>query len=74
MNIYCIDDVLIEIDDYGKHSKPNQKINDGIINNYVKNYLTPNGYQFYRLQKEEIVNDKGQIQPDCASYLKANLF
>lgn len=67
-------DELVEIDDYGKHSKKNQKINDGVINSFYKSELKPFGYRLFRLQKEEIVNQKGQIQPDCAAYLKKNLF
>ena len=62
---------LIEIDDYQKHSKPNQKINDGLVNQFVANYLDT---RFYRLQKEEIVNDKGIMQPTAAQYLKEHLF
>ena len=64
---------MVEIDDYSKHSKKNQKINDGIVNAFFDQYLKPS-YDLYRLQKEEIVNEKGQIQPDCASYLKEHLF
>lgn len=63
---------VIEIDDYGKHSKKNQKINDGIAGEYIKEYHPK--FKFYRLQKEEIVNEKGQIQPTCADYLSKNLF
>lgn len=63
---------IIEIDDYGKHSKKSQKINDGIARDYVETYQKH--MKFHRLQKEEIVNEKGQIQPDCASYLRKNLF
>lgn len=63
---------IIEIDDYGKHSKKNQKINDGIINEYVKEYLTR--FNFFRLQKEEIVDSKGYLQPTAAEYLRKALF
>jgi len=62
---------LIEIDDYGKHSKKNQKINDGIANEFVANYLS---LRLYRLQKEEIVDSKGHLQPTAVEYLKKNLF
>lgn len=64
---------MVEIDDYSKHSKKNQKINDGIVNAFFAQYLKPS-YELYRLQKEEIVNEKGQIQPTCADYLRDNLF
>lgn len=73
-DIVTIENIYIEIDDYGKHSHKNQKINDGIIDDYAENYLEPRGCEFYRLQKEEIVNEKGQIQPTCAFYLRKNLF
>jgi hypothetical protein len=63
---------IIEIDDMGKHSKKNQKINDGIINEYVKEYLEP--FKFYRLLKEEIVDARGHLQRDAADYLRENLF
>ena len=65
--------ILIEIDDYNKHSKKNQKINDGIINDFVESDLN-NAYEFYRLQKEEIVDSKGFLQPTAAEYLKEHLF
>ncbi len=73
-DIVTIENIYIEIDDYGKHSHKNQKINDGIINDYAENYLEPRGCEFYRLQKEEIVNSKGVMQPDAYSYLKEHLF
>jgi hypothetical protein len=63
---------IIEIDDYGRHSKKNQIINDGIAEDYARKHLSP--YNFYRLKKEEIVNQRGHIQPSCASYLQDNLF
>jgi hypothetical protein len=65
---------IIEIDDYGKHSKKNQKINDGIINEYVKEHLKP--FKFYRLLKEEIVDKQGRLLDpiDVADYLRENLF
>ena len=63
---------IIEIDDYGKHSKKNQIINDGIAEDYARKHLTP--YNFYRLKKEEIVNQRGHVQPSCATYLQDNLF
>jgi hypothetical protein len=65
---------IIEIDDMGKHSKKNQKINDGIINEYAKEWLKP--FKFYRLQKEEIVDRKGRLldPKDVANYLRDNLF
>ena len=63
---------IIEIDDYQKHSKKNQIINDGIAEDYARKHLTP--YNFYRLKKEEIVNQRGHVQPSCASYLMDNLF
>lgn len=66
-------EILIEIDDYQKHSKKNQKINDGIINDFVENHLDDT-YEFFRLQKEEIVNDKGILQEKAAEYLKEHLF
>ena len=64
---------LIEIDDYGKHSKKSQRINDGIINDFVKYHLQGT-YELYRLLKEEIVDEKGHLQPTAAEYLKENLF
>lgn len=69
-------DDLIEIDDYGKHSKKNQQINDGIVDDFVDCYLKPfpPGHNFYRLQKEEIVNEKGVMQQDATEYLKEHLF
>jgi hypothetical protein len=63
---------IVEIDDYGRHSKKNQIINDGIAEDYARKHLSP--YNFYRLKKEEIVNERGHIQPSCASYLEDNLF
>ena len=65
---------IIEIDDYKKHSKKNQKINDGIINEYTKTYMK--SYKFYRLQKEEIVDSKGRLldPKDVAEYLREHLF
>lgn len=63
---------IIEIDDYSKHSKKNQIINDGIAEDYARKHLSP--YNFYRLKKEEIVNERGHIQPSCAIYLQDNLF
>lgn len=65
------DKEVIEIDDYGKHSHRNQKINDGIAGDYIKTYHKE--FQFYRLQKEEIVNEKGVMQPDAKSYLRKHL-
>jgi hypothetical protein len=65
---------VLEIDDYQKHSKKNQKINDGLIDLFVTTYLKPYNVPLYRLQKEEIVNAKGWIQPDCYEYLRKNLF
>jgi hypothetical protein len=65
-------DEIIEIDDLGKHSKKNQKINDGLVNEYVNDYLI--SFKFYRLLKEEIVDQKGHLQPDAADYLRENLF
>lgn len=66
------DKEIIEIDDYHKHSKKSQKINDGIAGEYITTYHPE--FKFYRLIKEEIVNEKGQIQPDCYSYLREHLF
>jgi hypothetical protein len=64
---------LVEIDDLRKHSKKNQKINDGIINNFV--YRALHGlYPLRRLLKEEIVDSKGYLQPTAAQYLQDNLF
>jgi hypothetical protein len=63
---------IIEIDDYGKHSKKNQIINDGIAEDYARKHLSP--YNFYRLKKEEIVNQRGHVQPSAATYLQDNLF
>jgi hypothetical protein len=63
---------IIEIDDYGKHSKKNQIINDGIAEDYARKHLSP--YNFYRLKKEEIVNERGHVQESCADYLEDNLF
>jgi len=63
---------IIEIDDYQKHSKKNQIINDGIAEDYARKHLSP--YNFYRLKKEEIVNERGHIQRSCAVYLQDNLF
>ena len=75
-DIVTADNIYIEIDDYGKHSKKSQKINDGIINDYAETYLFSKGCAFYRLQKEEIVNKRGKLQDpkDVANYLKENLF
>ncbi len=63
---------IIEIDDYDKHSKTNQKINDGIVNDYREYYLPQ--WKYHRLQKEEIVDSKGHLQPSAADYLRKNLF
>jgi hypothetical protein len=63
---------IIEIDDYKKHSKKNQIINDQIAERYIKEYHP--AYKFYRLLKEEIVDQKGHLQPDAADYLRENLF
>ena len=64
----------IEIDDYDKHSKTNQQINDGVINDYAENYLIPQGATFIRLQKEEIVDKKGHVIEDYAvRYLRKHL-
>ena len=63
---------IVEIDDYVRHSKKNQIINDGIAEDYARKHLTP--YNFYRLRKEEIVNQRGHVQPSCATYLQDNLF
>lgn len=66
-------DEVIEIDGMNtKHSKKSQQINDGIAESYIKEYHPE--YKFYRILQEEITNDKGQIQPDCAAYLKEHLF
>lgn len=65
------DKEIIEIDDYGKHSKRNQKINDGIATEYATNHLAQ--WKFYRLQKEEIVDRRGVMQSTCEDYLKRNL-
>jgi hypothetical protein len=66
------DKEIIEIDDYQKHSKKNQMINDGVAGSYAIKYLKQ--WQFCRLQKEEIVDSKGHLQPTAARYLKDNLF
>jgi hypothetical protein len=66
------DKEIIEIDDYGKHMTKNQKINDGIAEDYARKHLTP--YNFYRLKKEEIVNRRGHAQPSYPAYLLENLF
>lgn len=66
------DKEIIEVDDYRKHSKKNQKINDGIAGQFAETYLSK--WKFYRLQKEEITNEKGHLQPTAAQYLKDNLF
>jgi len=64
---------IIEIDGMDtRHSKKNQIINDGIAEDYARKHLSP--YNFYRLKKEEIVNERGHIQPSCATYLEDNLF
>lgn len=63
---------IVEIDDYQKHSKKNQIINDGIAEDYARKHLSP--YNFYRLKKEEIVNERGHVQPSAADYLQENLF
>lgn len=65
------DHEIIEIDDYGKHSKKNQKINDGIATEYATLHLS--AWKFYRLQKEEIVDRRGVMQFTCEEYLKRNL-
>lgn len=54
---------IIEIDDYGKHSKKGQIINDGIAEDYARKHL--NVYKFYRVQKEELLDLES-----CADYLK----
>ncbi len=71
-DILTADHIIIEIDDLGKHSHKAQKINDGIVTDYAANYLQPKGYIFFRLLKEELVNEKGVMQPTAASYLRAN--
>jgi hypothetical protein len=63
---------IVEIDDYKKHSKKSQIINDQIAERYIKEYHK--AYKFYRLLKEEIVDSKGHLQPDAADYLRENLF
>jgi hypothetical protein len=63
---------IVEIDDYKKHSKKNQIINDQIAERYIKEYHK--AYKFYRLLKEEIVDSKGHLQADTAQYLRENLF
>jgi len=63
---------IIEIDDLKKHSKKNQKINDGIATDYAALYQSH--MKFHRLLKEEIVDEKGHLQPTAAEYLKENLF
>ena len=75
-DIVTADNIYIEIDDYGKHSKKSQKINDGIINDYAETYLFSKGCAFYRLQKEEIVNKRGKLQDpkDVANYLRKTCF
>lgn len=65
------DKEVIEIDDYDKHSKRNQKINDGIAGEYIKTYHPE--FKFYRLQKEEIVNEQGRMQPTAKDYLREKL-
>jgi hypothetical protein len=58
----------------GKHSKKNQKINDGIAQKYIKEYFP--SWKFYRILKEEIVDEKGRLlkPSDVADYLRDNLF
>ena len=73
-DIVTADHIVIEIDDLGKHSHKNQKINDGIVTDYVETYLKPRGYRFFRLLKEELVNEKGALQPTAAEYLRKYLF
>jgi hypothetical protein len=63
---------IIEITDYKKHSKTKQKINDGLIVDFVKTYLPK--WPFFVIQKEEIVDEKGHLQPTAAEYLKEHLF
>lgn len=66
------DQEIIEIDDLGRHSKPNQKINDGVATEYATNHLSE--WKFYRLLKEEIVDRRGVMQQNAAKYLKEHLF
>ncbi len=63
---------VIEIDDLSSHPKKSHKINDGIAEEYIRQYHKE--YKFYRLLKEEIVDRRGWIQPDCYSYLREHLF
>ncbi len=63
---------IIEIDDLNSHPKKAHKINDGIAEEYIKQYHPE--YKFYRLLKEEIVDRRGWIQPDAYSYLREHLF
>lgn len=63
---------IIEIDDLSSHPKKAHKINDGIAEDYARRYHPE--YKFYRLLKEEIVDRRGWIQPDCYEYLREHLF
>ncbi len=63
---------IIEIDDYQKHSKRGQKINDGVATEFATNHLSQ--WKFYRLLKEELVDRRGVLQPTAAEYLEKNLF
>lgn len=73
-DILTSDHILIEIDDRGKHSRPTQKINDGIRTDYAETYLIPKGYKFFILMKEWIVDSKGFLLPEAAGYLREHLF
>jgi len=66
------DKEIIEIDDYQKHMTKNQIINDNIAQDYAKKHLS--AYRFYRLKKEEIVNQRGHCQPTAKDYLRSHLF
>ena len=65
---------IVEIDDLSSHPKKAHRINDGIAEEYIKDYHPE--YRFYRLLKEEIVDSKGRLlnPKDVAQYFKEHLF
>lgn len=69
------DEEVIEIDGINtRHSKKNQKINDGIASSYID--WLGGGRKFYRLLQEEITDPQGRLldPKDVAQYLRNNLF
>lgn len=65
---------IIEIDDLYSHPRKARRINDGIAEEYIKEYHPE--YKFYRLLKEEIVDRQGRLldPKDVSEYLREHLF